>query len=60
MYITIRVQLMGIIFPKEVSTEKDMEEEDIDNTIPIYGDTKGFIDMETSLKWGEVYHMFSN
>jgi len=51
---------MGIIFPKEFSTGKDMEEEDIDNTKPIYDDTKGFIDMETSLKWGEVYHMFSN
>jgi hypothetical protein len=45
---------------EEASTRRYLEEEDIDTPRPVYDDTKGFIDRETSLKWGEVYHMFNN
>jgi len=37
-----------------------LEEEYIITRGPVYDDTKGVIDKDTSLKWGEVYHMFNN
>jgi hypothetical protein len=36
---------------EEASTSKIVEEEDIDTQGPIYDDTKGVIDKDTSLKW---------
>jgi hypothetical protein len=39
---------------KEASTSRSIEEEDIYTLRPIYDDTKGVIDKDTSLKWGNI------
>ena len=45
---------------EEASASGSFQEEELDLPGPIYYDTKGIIDRETSIKWGEVYQMFNN
>jgi hypothetical protein len=52
-------QSVGKASVEEASASRILEEEDIDTPRPIYDDTKGFIDKETSLKWVEVYLMLN-
>jgi hypothetical protein len=45
---------------EEASASGSIQEEEVDLPGPIYDDTKGIINKETSIKWGEVYQMFNN
>ena len=45
---------------KEAFASRSDPEEDVDTPEPVYNDTKGVIDKETLIKWGEVCQIFSN